>query len=178
MYRFILFEKKIYVYDKSDKDFREKYGKNFEQIGTVKDRDSIDTVAEKLSKQYKCTEIIKDCHIKRKSGWKYYSDELKAQIRESMSKTRRGKALTEQQKQSMSKSKLGKRSNNYGKKRPEVANNITSLRQLGNKAGLGTRWCHNPVTKKERMVREVLPEGFVWGRDPDLEVHRTFPWNN
>jgi hypothetical protein len=53
-----------------------------------------------------------------------------------------------------------------------------ALRLMGNKAGLGTRWCHNPVTKKERMVRDELPEGFVWGRNPDLEIHRTLPWNN
>lgn len=178
MYRFILYEKKIYVFDRTDKEFKEKYGKNFELIGSVKESDNIDTVASKLVKQYRAEEVIRDCFIKRKFGYKYWSEETKARVRATWSKNRSKRKLSEHHVKRISEGRTGRKGNHTGHPHSEETKNILALRMTGNKAGLGTRWCHNPETKKERMVRGDLPEGFVWGRDPDLEIHKGFPVNS
>lgn len=173
MYRFILQGKKIYVFDKTDKEFREKYGTGFEQIGTVRDRDSIDAVKEKLVKQYRAEEVIMDCYIKRKSGWKYWSEETKAEVRKKLSELRRNRPLSELQIKRISEAKKGMPSNHAGHKHTETTKNIQSLRNKGMKLRLGSKWCHNPVTGKETTVKDgKLPEGYIWGRNPELEVEK------
>jgi hypothetical protein len=175
MYRFILQGKKIYVFDKTDKEFRDKYGNAFEQIGVVKDRDSIDPVKEKLQKQYRAEEVIMDCYLKRKCGWKYWSEETKAMVRQKMSEAKRNKTLSEYQRMRMSEAKKGQPNNHAGHKHSETTKNIQALRRKGVKTRQGMKWCHNPITKQESAAYEnALPEGFVWGRSPDLEVHKNF----
>ena len=71
----------------------------------------------------------------------------------------------------ISEGRTGRPSNHTGHKHSETTKNIQSLRNKDLKATLGYKWCHDPVTGKEyRLKDKPLPEGFVWGRNPELEV--------
>lgn len=171
MYRLFLIDKNIIVYDKTEKEFKESYGNRYEQIFVVKDGHNIELIIDKLQKQYKANDIIYDCHIKKKFGWKYFSEEKKAEIRHKLSLARAGKPLSDLQKQRISEAKKGKPSNHTGHKHNTQTKIMMSLSAMGNKGSSGLRWCHDPITGKEKM-KEELPEGYVWGRNPDVEIHK------
>jgi hypothetical protein len=62
MLRVFLFDRSFYVYDKSEKDFREKYGRSYEQVGIINDMDNLDPVLNKLTKTYRPVDIYFDFH--------------------------------------------------------------------------------------------------------------------
>lgn len=176
MYRLILNNNKIIVYDKTDKEFRIAYcndNSSHEQIGVVKESDNISPLVERMKKQYKVTEVVYDCHIKKKMGWKYFSEELKAYCRAKWSATRANRPLSDFQKKRISEGRIGKRNNHQGHFHSQNTKNIMSLRAQGHKRLVGRRWCHDPVTGKEQLVKE-LPEGYLLGRNPDLNVASSF----
>lgn len=167
MYKLFFTDKRIVVYDKSDKEFRAKYGPSFEMVGSVKEDSSLTLVCERLKRQYNAHTVIYDCHIKNKWGWKYFTDEQKAYYRQRWSKTRAGRPLSEHQKKRISEGKTGKRGNHTGHTHSDVTKNIMSLRAMGHKRNTGSKWCYDPLTGVEKRSPVLLP-GFVWGRNPEL----------
>jgi len=170
MYRLFHHNHCIVIYDKSDKEFKAKYGNSYEQVAFVKDDTAIAVIVERMKRQYNATTVTYDCHIKKKWGWKYFTDEQKASYKERWSKIRTGRPLSDHQRQRISEGKTGKRSNHSGKAHSQSTKNVMSLRAMGHKRINGLRWCHDPSTGKERRVRELIP-GYLWGRNPELELH-------
>jgi len=175
MFRIFLIEKKLIVYDKSEKEFREKYGTNYEQIFSVKDQDNIDSACEKLFKQYNAQEVVKDCHIKKKIGWKYWSDEMKKQISNNISFALKRYVRTKEHSESISKYRKGK-SIFEGQKHSEHTKKLIAFARKGRDPIQGRRWMHNPITGKERRGFE-LEEGMIWGRSPEAAEYILYTKN-
>lgn len=166
MFRIYLLNNKLYVFDKSEKEFRAKYGTNFEQISVVKDQDNIDSVCEKLLKQNNASEIIKDCKIKKKFGWKYFSDEVKDRIRKSISVASSRYIKTKEHGEAISRAKKGKKTHSlphseHSKKLISYVKRMQKIDPIK-----GRKWMHNPITGEERRDYELY-EGMVWGRSPE-----------
>jgi len=164
MFKVFLYNKNLIVHDKTEKEFRQKYGNNFEQITIIKDVSNIDIVCEKLSKQYKA-EIVKDFYIKKKIGWKYWSDELKEQIRENISYSLKRYKRTKEHSESISRYRKGK-SIFHGQQHSEHTKKLISFARKGKDPIQGRKWMHNPFTGKERRGFQ-LEDGMVWGRSPE-----------
>jgi hypothetical protein len=173
MYKLFFCDKRIVIYDRPDKEFKAKYGSSFEQVAVCKDDSALTIIADKMKRQYKAIDVVYDCHIKRKWGWKYFTDEQKEAYRVVMRQKKLGKPLSDHQKKRISEGKTGKRGNHTGKSHNENTKAVMSLRKLGHKSNTGRRWCHDPVNGEERMAFE-LPIGFVWGRNPALEIGLMF----
>lgn len=168
MYKLILFKGDMVVYDRADKDFRSKYGSMGEQVGVVKDDASISVIVERLKKTYAFNDIIYDCHIKKKTGWKYFTPEQKELVRAKMRAAKLGKKYSQAQRDAMAAAKIGKRSNFAGHQLSEQAKATMALRKLGNTHSRGTRWAHHVETFEEIKIKAgaPLPPNFVYGRDP------------
>jgi len=173
MFKLFFHNNTIVVYNQSDKEFKAKYGTSYEQIAVVKDDSNLTPVINKMKKQYRTGEVILDYKIKKKMGWKYFTEEQKLLYRSMMSKTRAGRPLSEHQKKRISEGKTGKRGNHTGKRHSKNTRNVMALRATGHKRNVGKKWCYDPMTGKEYR-KEVLPEGMLWGRNPDLEFGKMF----
>lgn len=165
MYRIYLINNQIIVFDKPEKELKEKYGNLFEQIGTVKDQDNIDSVANKLLLSYKASEIILDCKIKKKFGWKYWDDETKQLNRKKISESLKKYKKTDEHKKNLSKS--AKNISRFaGKKHTEETKARQSWANRGRDPIKGKKWMFNPITGKEKRGYELEP-GMHWGRNPE-----------
>lgn len=171
MFRIYLIDKKIVVFDKPEKELKVKYGSSFEQISVIKDQDNIDSVTKKLQQQYRASEIILDCKIKKKFGWKYFDDELRKSISQKISNAKKGKPHSEAHKKALGESRKGI-AVFAGKKHTDDAKKKISKGRQGRIINTGKRWAHNPVTGQEKFVFE-LPEGFVYGRSPESNAINT-----
>lgn len=156
---------KLIIYEGIDKDFKSKYGHSYEQIDVIKDKDNIEVVMERLNRSYK-GEWIHDYKVKKRFGWKYWSDELKEQIRRNISKAHSGKPRSEKWKKVRSENMKGK-SIFKGQKHSEDTKRAIGLSRMGVDPIKGKRWCHDPATGQEKRVYE-LPEGYLWGRNPEV----------
>jgi len=166
MFRIILFNNKLYVFDKSEKEFKQKYGNNFEQISVIKDQDNIDSVCKKLKQQYRAEEIIKDCKIKKKFGWKYFSEDIQERIRNSSRIALKRYIKTKEHNENVSKGRMGKGGrtsphSEHTKKLMSFIKKQKKINTINNK-----KWMHDPLTGKEKRGEE-LEEGMVWGRSPE-----------
>jgi len=168
MFRIFLFEKKLIVYDKSEKEFRQKYGTNYEQISSVKDQDNIDSACEKLLKQYNAQEVVKDCHIKKKFGWKWYSDEVKEKVSRNISIAMTRYKKTKEHGEAISKGKKGK--SIKGHPTSEHTKKLIAFSKKGFDPIQGRKWMHNPLTGQESRGYE-LKEGMIWGRSPEAKEY-------
>jgi len=164
MFRVFLLDKKLYVYDKTEKEFRLKYGNGYEQVSILKDQDSIDSVCNKLSKQYKTIEIIKDCKIKKKFGWTHFSEEIKNKIREYNSIAMSRYKRTKEHGEAISKAKKGK--SIKGHPTSEYTKKLIAFKKKGVDPIQGRKWMHNPITGEEKRGYDLLPD-MVWGRSPE-----------
>lgn len=164
MFKVFLIDKRLIVFDKTEKEFRLKYGNNYEQVSVIKEQDNIDPVCEKLARQYKA-EIEKDCHIKKKLGWKYWSEEMKKQISENISFALKRYKRTKEHSESISRYRKGK-SIFEGQQHSEYSKKLISFARKGKDPIQGRRWMHNPITGKEKRGYE-LEEGMIWGRSPE-----------
>lgn len=173
MIRVMLCEQKLICYDKTVKEFRIKYGVQYEQVSVIKDAHNLEHVIDRLADQYKALSIVYDCHIKKKFGWKYWSDDQKERLRALWSKQRAGRKMSDFQKAQISKALKG-RSNHTGKKHRQDTKENLALRALGHTRNRGRRWCYDPDTKVERFVLGDIPDGYVLGRNPDLECAKNF----
>ncbi len=167
MFRVFLLKNQLVVYDKSEKEFKAKYGSGYEQITIIKDYDNIDPVIEKLAKTYRA-EIVRDYKIKMKWGWAFWSDELKKEIVKKRSESLKSYVKTEQH-----RAKLAAKAKKYrhfaGKEHTEQTKAQISFKKKGMKSHLkGTKWMYNPDTGEEKMGKELI-EGFFWGRSPEAK---------
>jgi len=166
MYRIYLVNKQIVVFDKPEKKLREKYGNSFEQIGTVKDQDNIDSVTGKLAKSYNVNDIVLDCKIKKKFGWKFWDKDTQELIRVKISEALKKYEKTPEHRANISKGQKNLQ-NFKGKKHTEETKARISWANKGRDTIKGRKWMHDPFTGKEKRGYE-LEKGMIWGRNHDL----------
>jgi len=166
MIRIYLVGQALVCFDKGESEFKSKYGRNHEQVGIIKDTSNLQTVLEKLQKQYRTTELVKDVHIKRRFGWCYKTEEQKAATRQKMSEVKLGRPRRQWVKDKISEARKGK-GNFTGKKHSAYAKKAIAFSRRGKNPVEGKRWCHDPITGKELRSTE-LPKGFIWGRDKSV----------
>ena len=167
MFRIYLVNKVLVVYDKSEKEFREKYGNSFEQISVVKDQDNIEPVTNKLKQTYKATDVLLDCKIKKKFGWKFWDKETQELIRKKISEALKNYEKTEEHRANLSKG-LKHVKNFKGKKHTEETKARLAWANKGKNPIKNKKWMYNPITGEERRAEELLP-GMIWGRNPELK---------
>lgn len=172
MLRIFLLNSHIYVYDKTEKEFKDRYGPGYEQISIISNPDSLDQVLDKLRKTYKPKDVVFDFHRKKKFGWKYFDENMRAKIKDAMSKAHTGRKRDADHIAAISASRKG-RGCFKGKTHSEDTKKVMSLKAKGHKRLVGLKWCHDPKTGKERRVTELPPE-FRWGRNPELELEKLF----
>lgn len=167
MFRVFLLKNQLIVFDKTEKEFKAKYGSGYEQVSIIKDYDNIEPVVEKLARTYKA-EIVQDYRIKKKWGWAFWSDELKKEIIEKRSRSLKHYVKTEQHRARLAEK--AKKSRNFtGKKHSEQTKAQMSFKKQ-NTIGpnKGRRWMYNPDTCEEKMGMDLI-EGFFWGRSPEAK---------
>lgn len=130
--------------------------KNIEQIDVVADIANVDTKLEKICKQYRTDDVIRDYKIKIKRIFT-------AKWRAKLSKAAKKRKWDQQTKDKISQSMKGKR--NHRCKHSPDTKMIIGEAMRGNTSALGLQWCYDPVTLKQRRVKEV-PFGMVTGRPP------------
>lgn len=171
MYKVFLCNNQLILFDKSDKEFREKYGKNFEQVSIIKDHNNIDAVLEKLHKQYKL-EVVKDTTKRPWWGWYNLDEEGRKEVIRKRSESLKKYVKTEEHRASLSKT--AKKYRHFaGKTHSEEFKARLSQRKKGvSSPTKGMKWMYNPDTGEETLGFE-LKEGYFWGRTPEFgDIHR------
>ena len=166
MYRVFLQQCKLIVVETTEKEFKQKYPGSYELIQSVAEYDNIVKVIERLQKDYKVIEVIKDYQEKKRWGLKYFSDVIKAK----WLAARIGKPRPLASNAKASVTMRGK-SNFEGKRHKQLTKIMIASSRYG-KPSLkkGQRWCHHPETGKElRCFEREIPEGFKLGRSPEFK---------
>lgn len=165
--RIFLKDKKLFVTKKTEKEFKETFGRPYELVQTLKDETNAEQSAQKLMSFYRGCEIIFDGSVKKKWGWRYFSDDLKAFVRKRLKETKTGIKRDQATKLKISFSRRGK-GNFEGKKHTPISKMIIAEKRIGKSRVTGLRWAHDPYTGKEvRTI--VLPEGYYWGRTSEFK---------
>lgn len=166
MYKVFLCDNKLILFDKTDKEFREKYGKNFEQVTIIKDHRNIDAVLEKISRQYK-KEVVKDTTKRPWWGWYNLDEEGQKEVNRKRAESLKKYVKTEEHRANLSKT-AKKYKHFKGKKHSEEFKARLSQRKKGiSSATKGMKWMYNPDTDHEALGFE-LKEGYFWGRKPEM----------
>ena len=160
MINFYLFQKEKYILisDYPLSTIRRRHGYSFEILTNVKDKNSLDTIKERIARQYPKLEIkyrirtpvnftpeIRN-KIRLKKLGKKRCDVFKNKLRVLY----RGRSIFQGQKHTLDYKKF--------------MSNIMK----GNSHNKGTFWVYNPYTDEEKKVRDrnKIPEGFRLGRNP------------
>lgn len=165
MYRIFLVKKDFIITDLSEKDFKSKYATAYEQIGVFKELDNLELAIDKLIKTYKPFDIIHDYHIKKKWGWKYFSEEQREEYRKRISESLKKYKKTEEHKRNLSIACRNQK-NFKGKKHSSTTKAQIAFARRGVDPIKGRRWMHNPYTGEEKRGFDLSP-GMMWGRSPE-----------
>lgn len=160
MYHFYCFnkDKTILISDLPVDMIRKKYGIRYEILTSIKDKDSIEVIKERLKRSYSQFEFIesftKPKHI--------FTDEQ----RRKMSESKLGKPRDEKTRAKISAGLKG-RSNFQGKRHSPETKARMAEKKLGNDHAKDLLWAHNPRGDQETRVKELkdIPPGFSKGRD-------------
>lgn len=153
-------QKMLLFSDHTKEKINQKYGHKYEILNSIKDKNSLHFIKEKMQRQCPTFMIVEDYYVK-----KVVSEETKKKMRLSQL----GKKKPDWVKNKISKSRAGK--GNHNKKHTlETKKRIASKRIdrgdiIGNK-----KYIYNPSTDQERRVADIinLPPGFRKGRDPEV----------
>ena len=150
-------DRKIIASDLPIEKIKVKFGYRYEILTSVKDKESVGAVTERLRRNYP-TFIIEE-HFKKVHR---HTEDAKRRI----ALARTGKKWDEETKKKISNTMKGK-SNFEGKRHTEETKKQMAVMKLGNKHVRDTFWVHDPKSDAERRVRDKseIPEGFQEGRD-------------
>lgn len=135
-----------------------------ELIGQIKDPKNIPTILEKYEKKYT---VKKEYNEKKFWSIHSLSSEQEQKRRRSISRAKSNQPLTLSHKMAISDSLKGRPSNFKGKQHTEYSKAIISSKRGDRDPIQGRRWCHDPLTGKEKRQFE-LPPGYRWGRTPEM----------
>lgn len=165
--RIFIKDKKLVVTKKTEKEFKQAFGAPYELVQTVKDETNAEISANKLLSFYRGYVIEFDGLMKKKWGWRYFTDELKSFVRKRLRDTKVGVKRDQATKLKISFSRRGK-GNFQGKKHNPISKMIIAEKRIGKSRVSGLRWAHEPYSGKE--IRTLtLPEGYFWGRNPEFK---------
>jgi hypothetical protein len=153
--------------------FREKYGRRFELVDTIKDSRNLEDVLPRLAKLYNANDIIIDCHVEKRWGWRYMSQEQRDHFVQAIKAYRTGRPWSQEVKDKISASRKGK-GNFEGKKHTPTTKMMMAMAKVGKPGACkGRVYCHDPITGKHKRLipGSELPEGFVWGCAPGRADH-------
>lgn len=160
MYFFYCFtlEKIILISDLPVEKIRNKYGYRYEILTSVKDKESIEIVIERMKRnylQYTFSQIFKKPKVV-----------LSQEVRNKISESKKGKPRDEETRAKISASCKG-RSNFQGKSHTPETKARMAAKKLGNDHAKALHWAHDPRGDAEVRVKEIkdIPSGFSKGRD-------------
>lgn len=167
MFRVFLFNDSLIVFDKSEKDFKAKYGTNFEQVSIIKNQDNIELATSKLLRQYNVPEVIVDVKLKKRYTWQIWDEETKINAAKKISNALKRYIKTAEHRENLSKGCKHFKSF-LGKRHTEKTKARIRFMRLGRNNIEGLRWMHNPYTGEQRRGKELL-SGMLWGRGPEAK---------
>lgn len=137
---------------------RKRFGNKIELVNSVKEKDALDTVKERVLRNFRGFEVIE---LFEKPKYVMTPEHKQALIN-----SRLGKPRPEEVRRKISLAKKGK-SNFEGKKHTYETKRLMAARKIGNQHVKNRVWAHNPVTDKEILAksRQDIPPGFSEGRD-------------
>ena len=168
MVNYYLFQKQkfILVSDWPISRVKRKYGHSFEILTTIKDKTNIDTISQRIARQYPKFELktsLKRCVI------------FTTQIREKIRQKKLGKARCEVFKKKM-RARYRGISIFQGHRHTEAYKKFMSNKMKNNSHNKGLYWIYNPYTDEEKRIRDrtKIPEGFRFGRNPSSTEHAIY----
>ena len=169
MFRIFLQKSNFVITDLTEKEFKIKYLGSYEQIGIFKELDNLEIAIEKLIKTYNPEDIIHDYHVKKKWGWKYFTEEQREDYRKRISESLKLYKKTDEHKKNLSDSCKSLR-NHKGKKHTSLTKARIAFTRRGQDPIKGRKWMHNPYSGKESRGYELKP-GMIWGRSPEASEY-------
>ena len=154
--------------DKGDKQFYIDHGRMWEKVATIKDSGNYTSVIDRLKKQYNVSDLYEDAIVKKRWGWKYFTEEQKMKMVSAVKAANTGKVMSDETKAKMRAAKLGRASNALGSRKGALSKTLVAIARMGKSTVNGLRWCHCPKAGYEGRKRE-LPQGWVWGRSPEVK---------
>ena len=160
-------DKTIITHDKGDKQFLLRYGAGWEKVSSIKESHNYQSVIDRITKQYSITDVVKDCVVKRRFGWRFFTAEEKEKMVLAVKRANTGVPKSDEQKARMAAAKRGKRSNAFGSRKSATAKMLVAIANTGVSRLKGRVWCYNPDTCEERRLINI-PDGWRKGRTPEL----------
>lgn len=162
-------DKTLRTDDRGDKQFYLDHGQAWEKVAVIKDSSNYDVVLERLKKQYSVVDVYENCVRKKRWGWRYFTDQEKANMVAAVKAANTGKVMSNETRAKMAAAKRGKRGNATGSRKDRVARALVSLARMGKDPIQGRKWCHHPLSGEEkRLFEDQLPVGWKWGRTPEI----------
>lgn len=139
---------------------KDKYGPVFEIVNSIKDKESLELIKPRVTKQFPKYQVAEYFYKKR-----IVTEETKKKM--SLAKMNKPRADWVREKISL---KMKGKSNFEGKKHRRESRIKTSLSMMNNKnITEDHKFIYNPTLEKELRVKDIIniPAGFRKGRDPD-----------
>lgn len=150
-------ERRLVVSDLAVDKIKSKYGYNYEILNSIKDKEHVDLIIQRIMKGYDIIDKVLFFHKKKE-----FSEEYRRKI----SEAKKGKKRSEEVKARISASRKGQK-NFLGKKHTQETKNLMAIPKLGNDYSKDLTWVYDPRGNKEHRVKDLkdAPEGFSKGRD-------------
>lgn len=150
--------KTIIISDRPSANVIARYGRGYEILTSIRERDSIAVIVSRLARNYSKFTITEWLTAIRPP----ISDETRAR----MAAAKIGKTRPEESNRKTSATMKGK-SNFRGKKHTLESKQVISEKLIGNDNAAGLIWCHDPVSGEEKRIAsvELLPRGWLIGRE-------------
>ena len=137
---------------------RRNFGNDIELVNTIKDKEYLEVIKTRVLRSHNGFEVVEQMQPP-----KYV---MTPEHKQALIDSKLGKERPEEVRQKISKTKKGK-SNFEGKKHSYETKRVMSARKIGNTYKKDYIWAHDPNSDKEIMVKSIedIPEGFSKGRD-------------
>jgi len=142
---------------------KDKYGPVFEIVNSIKDKESLEHIKPRITRQFPKYSVKEYLYQKR-----VFSEETRKRM--ALAKLNKPRADWVREKIS---SKMKGKSNFEGKQHTRESRIKTSLSMMNNTNGENLKYIYNPTLGIEKRVRDTinLPEGFRLGRKPEIGQH-------
>lgn len=150
-------EKRLVVSDLAVEKIKKKYGHKFEVINSIKEKDHVDLIIQRIMKGYDVIDKVIAFHKK----WK-----LSEETKRKQALAKLGTKRPPEVKAKISQSRKGQK-NFLGKKHTYETKRLMAASKLDNDHSKDLVWVFDPRGSKEHRVKDVreAPAGFAKGRD-------------
>lgn len=149
-------DQRLVVSDIDPSKIKKKYGFNYEILNSIKDKEHVDLIIDRIMKGYKVSDKVVSFHKKK---------EFSEEYRRKLSEAKKGRKLDSAVKAKISSTMKGK-SNFQGKKHSYESKRLIGAAQIGNSNVKDSNWVFDPRGTKELRIKDSnVPSGFSKGRD-------------